>query len=214
MSEDVILYGPGYSTYTRTARLALEEKGVVYRLQEVDFLRGANRSPEHLARHPFGKVPVLQHGDFILHETGAITHYVDEVFDGTHLRPTDPQMRARMLEVVESIVSYIYPAIIGQIVVERLVKPVIGQDPDEASISKGAHRLEKGLKVLENYIGDRAYLVGDSITLADLYLIPMWAFFVQTPEGNGRVEIPQGLESWWTSAKERPSVENTKATLV
>ena len=213
MTENVVMYGPAYSTYTRTARLTLEEKGVVYRLEEVDFLRGANRASEHLARHPFGKVPVLQHGDFMLHETAAITYYVDEAFDGTRLQPEDLRMRVRMLELVGSIVSYIYPVIIGQIVVERLIKPLIGQDPDEANIQKGARRLEKGLAFLESYVGDKSYLLEGSISLADLYLIPMWAYLLQTPEGNGRVHIPPSLRYWWAKVSERPSVLNTDAPL-
>ncbi len=210
MPESVILYGPAYSTYTRTARLSLEEKGVDYRLEEVDFLRGANKSSEHLARHPFGKVPVLQHDEFMLHETAAITRYVDEAFDGPPLQPEDLQMCARTLEIVGTIVSYIYPVIVGQIIVERLMKPLIGQDPDEANIKKGTRRLEKGLLVLENYVGDYGYLLGDSITLADLYLIPMWAYFLQTPEGSGTVRIPQNLNLWWSLVKQRPSVANTE----
>ena len=46
----VVVYGPAYSTYTRTARLALEEKGIAYRLHEVDFFNGEGQKPEHLAR--------------------------------------------------------------------------------------------------------------------------------------------------------------------
>ena len=213
MPNNVILYGPAYSTYTRTVRLALVEKGVAYRLEEVDFLRGATRSAEHLARHPFGKVPVLQHGDFMLHEVGAITHYVDQGFDGPPLQPADLRMRARMFELVGSIVSYIYPAIVGQIIVERLVKPIIDQDPDEANIDKGVRRLEKGLLVLKNYVGDNSYLLENSISLADLYLIPMWSYFLQTPEGRGRVQVPQNMERWWTTMRGRPSVVSTEAVL-
>lgn len=56
-----IIYGPAYSTYARTVRLALEEKGVGYDLVEVDLLGGAAKAPEHLARHPFGKVPAFEH---------------------------------------------------------------------------------------------------------------------------------------------------------
>jgi glutathione S-transferase len=59
-----VLYGPAYSTYTRTARLALEEKGVAYDLREVDTLAGEGQRAEHLARHPWGKVPILEHDGF------------------------------------------------------------------------------------------------------------------------------------------------------
>lgn len=50
----VTLYGPAYSTYTRTERLALEEKEVAYRLHEVDTLGGDGQKPEHFARHCHG----------------------------------------------------------------------------------------------------------------------------------------------------------------
>ena len=53
-----VVYGPAYSTYTRTARLALEEKGVDYKLEEVDILSGAGQSPAHLARHPLDRAAV------------------------------------------------------------------------------------------------------------------------------------------------------------
>ena len=56
-----IIYGPAYSTYARTVRLALEEKGVGYDLVEVDLLGEPAQAPEHLARPPFGKVPAFEH---------------------------------------------------------------------------------------------------------------------------------------------------------
>ncbi|MGH6691405.1 MAG: glutathione S-transferase N-terminal domain-containing protein, partial [Gammaproteobacteria bacterium] len=77
-----IVYGPAYSTYTRTVRLALEEKGVDHDLVEVDLIAGATKAAEHLARHPFGKVPAFEHDGFALYETDAITRYVNEVFPG------------------------------------------------------------------------------------------------------------------------------------
>ena len=56
-----ILHGPHYSTYTRTARLTLEEKGEPYELNMVDMLQGQHQQPEHLARNPFGKLPAVEH---------------------------------------------------------------------------------------------------------------------------------------------------------
>ena len=73
----VTLHGPGFSTYTRSARLALEEKGVEYELDEINFI--ADGMPaEQIARHPFGKVPALTHDGFVVYEVCAIGRYVDD----------------------------------------------------------------------------------------------------------------------------------------
>jgi glutathione S-transferase len=62
------LYGLSRSVYTRTARLALEEKGVGYELCEVEIFGEHGVPPEHYARHPFGRIPVLEHDGFMLFE--------------------------------------------------------------------------------------------------------------------------------------------------
>ena len=63
MGEPVV-HGPAFSTYVRSVRLALHEKGVPHQLVEVDVLGGAHKQSPHIERHPFGKVPVLQHDGF------------------------------------------------------------------------------------------------------------------------------------------------------
>lgn len=212
-AAEIVLYGPAYSTYTRTARLALEEKGVGYTLVEVDFLRGANKSPEHLLRHPFGKVPVLEHGRLKLFETAAILDYVDSAFAGATLQPKDARVRARMLQAIGVIVSYIYPAMVGQILVERLIKPVLGQPPDQSIVDSGLRRLRKGLAVLEGLVEAPSFLIETSISLADLYLVPMWAYFVQTPEGKAVAAGLPRLASWWDAMSSRSSVIKTAVVL-
>jgi len=212
-ATDLILYGPGYSTYTRTARLALEEKGIRYRLVEVDFLRGANKTPEHLSRHPFGKVPVLEHGNLKLYETAAITDYIDSAFAGTPLQPKDARVRARMLQVIGITVSYIYAPMVGQILVERLIKPVLGQTTDQTVVDSGMRRLRKGLGVLEHLVEGSSSIIEGSVSLADLYLVPMWAYFLQTPEAEAVVPTLPRLANWWTAMSVRPSVVNTNVPL-
>jgi Glutathione S-transferase, N-terminal domain len=54
---DPVLYGLSRSVYTRIARLALEEKGVRYTLEEVEIFEPVGAPAEHLVRHPFGRIP-------------------------------------------------------------------------------------------------------------------------------------------------------------
>ena len=63
------------STYTRVVRMVCEEKGIEYALTE-----RPPGAPEILAIHPFGKMPVLRHGDFALCESKAIATYLDRSF--------------------------------------------------------------------------------------------------------------------------------------
>jgi len=95
-----IVFGAPYSVYVRAVRLALEEKGVPYELVPVDIFAPGGPPPEHRERHPFGKIPALEHAGFRLYEAGAITRYVDEAFPGPRLQPEEPRSRARMNQII------------------------------------------------------------------------------------------------------------------
>src|SRR5579864_2963809 len=78
------LIGAARSNYVWVCRIALAEKGVPYRLNEA-----RPHTPEVDAIHPFGKIPVMRHGEVTLCESRAICSYIDNAFDGPKLVPTD-----------------------------------------------------------------------------------------------------------------------------
>lgn len=205
----VVVYGPAYSTYARTVRLALEEKGVDYRLEEVDILKGAATSPEHLARHPFGKVPAFEHDGFLLFETAATTRYIDEAFPGPALQPSEVRQRARMMQVIGVIDAYAYGAMITNIFIQRAVMPMLGGTADEAAIKGALPRAETSVRTLDRLIGE----CGEGPTLADLHLVPVYDYFRQTPEGAKLLEGCGNLARWWERMSKRPSVEKTRPRL-
>ena len=208
-----VIYGPAYSTYARTCRLALEEKGADYDLVEVDILSGANTTPEHLARHPFGKVPAFEHDGLELYETDAITRYVDEAFEGLDLQPPDAAGRARMAQAINIIGSYAYPAMISQIFVQRAVRPMTGGTADEDAITAAIPQAETAVAALEKLIDGNAYLAGDRLSLADLLLIPVYDYIAQTPEGQNMLAKAPNLQRWWDTVRTRPSVQKTRPAL-
>src|SRR5437660_1631855 len=65
---------PG-SPYLRAVLIGLQEKGVRYDL--VPIAGPETKQPEHLARHPFGRVPAFEHDGFALYDTQAILRYLD-----------------------------------------------------------------------------------------------------------------------------------------
>jgi glutathione S-transferase len=206
------LYGPGYSTYTRAARLAMEEKGVGYNLVEVDFI-GGGMPAEHLERQPFGKVPVFEHDGMMLYETPAILRYVDEAFDGPSLQPPDPVHRARMTQIISIIDSYTYPCTIVSLVIQRLVQPLLGGSADETVVAAALPEVDKSMREFERLLGDQQYMAGRALSLADLHLAPIFAYFVDTPESKGILEDKPGLRAWWQRIAGRDSMAKTKPQL-
>jgi glutathione S-transferase len=149
----VTLYGSPISTYVRTARIALAEKGVGYDLKDVWV-----DSPEIKQRHPFQKIPVLRHGDFELYETFAVSRYIDEAFPGPALQPSDAKARARMTQWISVHNSYCYPTLIGGIVLERVAPKLLNRPSDEAKIKATLPDAQQRLDVLEKALGTTPYL--------------------------------------------------------
>ena len=88
------VHGHAWSINTRKTMMTLAEKGHEAELVVVALPTGEQRSPEHLARHPFAKVPVLDHDGFVVYESRAINAYLDRVLAGPALVPEDQRGRA------------------------------------------------------------------------------------------------------------------------
>jgi glutathione S-transferase len=205
-----LLFGAPYSVYVRAARLALEEKGVDYRLVPVDIFAPEGPPPEHMARQPFGKIPAFEHGGFRLYETGAITRYVDEAFPGPPLQPANPRDRARMNQIISIFDNYVYSTLIWVIYLERVVRPANGTDADETRIAAALPKAEVCLSALAELVREAPWLAGSAITLADLYAAPMIRLFRLTPEGDNLLTKHDWLAGWWDRISARPSFLRTQ----
>ncbi len=204
-----IVYGTPFSTYVRTVRMALEEKGAPYELVDVSVLGGEHKRPAHLARNPFGTVPAFEHDGLELHETSAIARYVDQVFPGPQLTPEDPADRARMNQVISVIDYHGYRSIILQVVAPRLFTPLLPAGADGAAIVEvGRPTAELCLGEFERMMGENPFLAGGRPSLADLYLVPVLHYLTLTPD-KGLLDRHPGLTRWWRAMSERPSVAGT-----
>jgi glutathione S-transferase len=201
---EVVIYGNPLSTYTRTARMALEEKGVAYELEPVD-----HRAPEFRETHPFGRIPALRHGDFVLYETMAICRYVDEAFDGPTLQPAEVRARALMVQWVSSTLDYFYPAMIRKLVFERLVAPAQGRDADEALVAESVPEIEHQADVLGRALDGRSYLAGEAASIADLFVFPLLFYVNFAPEGRAILAGAAALAAWLERMSGRASAQAT-----
>jgi glutathione S-transferase len=207
------LYGAPYSVYVRSARLALEEKGVGYELVPVDIFAAGGPPAEHLARHPFGRIPAFEHDGFTLYETGAIARYVDEAFEGPPLQPTDVRRRARMNQAIGILDSYAYRTLVWDIFVERVRAPANGRASDEAKIAEALPRARTCLEALAAIVGDGPWLAGPALTLADLHALPMVTYFAMATEGRRLLDGCAAMSRWLERMRARPSVAATRSPL-
>ena len=210
MSE-ITLWGFNGSTYVRTVRMLLDQKGVTdYRQVPLNVLKGEPKQPDHLQRHPFGKVPVLDHDGLRILETSAIVRYLNDVLPGPSLVPSTPQDRARMDMVIGLIDSYGYGSLLGGVAAYHLFPDFVGGKDDKAR----QQGIATGRKVIEFAMQTRAsspFIAGE-LSLADLYLAPV-AFYVSlTPDQDRVFDVP-GFADWWTRIQALPSYEKTKPDL-
>jgi glutathione S-transferase len=204
----LVLHGYRYSVYVRIARLALAEKGVAYDRVEVNPF-ATDVPADYLALHPFGRVPTLVHDGFALYETGAISRYVDRTFPGPNLQPDQPRALGRMDQIIGVVDSYGYWPLVRQVFSHRVFRPAIGQPADEAEVRRGLAGATKVLAALESLAAPDAFLVGPALSLADLHLGAMIAYFAAAPEGWSLLQNHPRLAAWWMHLTRRPSFAAT-----
>jgi glutathione S-transferase len=187
---DVRIHGFMISTWVRTACMTCVEKGVDYEL--VPLNRG---SPDHAAMHPFTRMPVLEHdGKFVI-EALAVVGYIDEAFDGPALQPADLDGLTHMREWLSICADYVYREVVRTIPRDRA--------PSEEELRTARAVLER----VDVRLNGVAFILGDSITLADLYLAPQVS--------NVREKAPEllasldALDRWAAVIAERDSFKVT-----
>jgi glutathione S-transferase len=208
---ELTLYGLERSVYTRIARLALEEKGLAYRLEEVEIFGPEGVPPAHRERHPFGRIPVLQHGGFMLYETAAITRYVDEAFAGPALQPAEAAQHARMQQLIGLLDAYAYRPMVWGVFVERVRKPLGGGATNEDEVRRSLAAAGTALQALDALVRPAPLLLGAQPTLADLHAYPMLRYFALAPEGRSVLGEHRALEAWLDTMAGRESVQRTRS---
>jgi glutathione S-transferase len=202
----IVIHGVPGSPYVRKVLLACEEKGVPWDLRAMG--PGDTKSPEHLARQPFGRIPAIEHGDFKLYEAQAILRYVDAAFDGPALTPADPKAMARMSQVMNIVDWYVMPSLSAGIGWNRIVAPIFGMPVDEAAVKAAIPLARTCLAALEDILGSNRYFAGSELSLADLAAVSHLDLVPASPEG---AELIAGspLLAWLDRMAERPSVRKT-----
>jgi glutathione S-transferase len=209
--SDIVLWGFDGSTYVRTVKMLFAEKGFTQFTQmPLNVLAGEPRTPEHLERHPFGKVPVLDHDGMRILETTAIARYLNDILPGKSLVPATPKDRARMDMIVGIIDSYGYGALIGGVAAYHLFPDFVGGKNDAAR-EAGLANSRKVLELVMKTKGSSPFIAGE-LSLADLYLAPIIFYVALTPDKDAVFSV-DGFADWWTAIQALPSFKDTQPNL-
>jgi glutathione S-transferase len=192
------------STYTRTACMVCEEKGIKYVLTERPL-----HAPEILAIHPFGKMPVLRHGDVELFESKAIATYLDRSFPAPFVFPSDPHLVALTEQWVSLVNTVMDRTLIRTYLFAYIAPKTADGVPDREVIDAVMPAVREQIAVLDKAVARTGYLVGEQFTFADINLLPILYRVRQVPEGAEALAATTHLARYYDRHAARPSFTST-----
>jgi glutathione S-transferase len=194
-AQPIRLYGSAISGHVHRVRLFLSMLGLPFEVIELDLKQRANRTPEFLARNPFGQVPVIEDGETTLADSNAILVYLNERYSADPARwmPRDPVGAARVqrwFSVAAGPLAY-GPA-------AARVMALFGLAADPAETVTRSHAL---LAVMEIHLGQQPFLAGPAATLAD---IANYAYVAHAPEGRVSLDAYPQVRAWLARVEALP----------
>jgi glutathione S-transferase len=180
----------------------------------INVYQGDGQKSDYLALNPFGKIPTLVDGDFILWESNAILQYMAEALGDYHLSSRDPKIRADISRWMfweschwQPTISTILANAVGHALVPHLVPPPSDHpDWDHPQFMVCA-------KYLNSHLQERQFLAGNELSIADFSIAGMMTYFrfgdfpfERFPYLSRWYEYIEQLEAWkntqhptWTS---------------
>ncbi len=150
-----------FAPNSRAGRIVwlLEELGLPYELNTMAFHPKDLKSDAHRARHPLGRVPVLEDGDVILYESGAIVDYILERHKNGGLKPavSAPEFPA-YLQWFHYCEGMVMPPV-NTIVVQTILLPP--ERRDETVLGQAKRLLTKALEPVNETLAGKDYLIGN-----------------------------------------------------
>ena len=200
---------PGAPNPTKVALYVAEKEALGVDLgletEVLNPFKGEQNTPEHLARNPFGSLPVLQTdaGNYLF-ESLAIMEFLEETCPEPSMWGKDTESRglARNLERIAD-ARMLSPSA-GYV---HAVNSPLGLDPNDAVAKYLQPSFKRGLEYFDKLLGDgRSWLAGDQVTIADCTL-QGGLQFMRFRELEDLSEYPN-VAQWSTRYRERPAAQS------
>ena len=189
------LYMNPLSPNARRVRLTAAVLGLALEEKKLDLAKGEHKRPEYLALNPNGAIPTLVDGEFVLTESRAIMQYLASKKPESGLLPRDEQARAEVTRWQLWDASHFSPQL-GTLVFQKIMKAMMGMgEPDERKIEEAVAGFRRFAAVLDERLDGKPYVVGTSLTLADLTIACSLMYASRTGAPLG--EFPS-VQSWFS----------------
>lgn len=189
----ITLYDMALSGNCHKARLLLSLLALPYQSQAVDLRRGEQRSPDYLQRNPFAQVPVLDDDGLIIRDSQAILVYLAKRYGGEQWWPDDAYQLAQIAAWLSTAVNEIFhgPA-------KLRVHHKFGSPIDTVTAQQTA---DKVLGIIDRHLQSRDWLVGDTVSIADIAVYPYLAL---APEGGLDIGAYANIIAWFQRIRALP----------
>jgi glutathione S-transferase len=191
----ITLYGHEISGNSYKARLLLSLLNLEYEWVRVDLMKGEHKSPEYLAKNPFGQVPFLVDGEIQLADAQAILVYLARQYGGEKWLPLDALSLAQIIRWLSTAAGE------------------VRQGPENArlyylfgagtniNIERATQKSTFILTQLDQHLSDRTWLEFDHPTIADVAIYP---YIALARDGKIDLDAYPHVLNWIERVKQLP----------
>ena len=200
----------GATTFTATKVLfTAEEIGLDYEYVHLDLAKGEHKSPEHLARHPLGKVPALEHDGNCLIESASMCRYLANISDHK-LYSADPLQAAHIDQMIDLMCHHVGRWLAVYFYQEVVLQRFYKKEPDQAAIAEAKGFLEQQLPYIEQTLTNNRFLCGSELTLADTIALPYFHAALTT---SFTLDGFPAIARWHQEVSQRPAFVKALASV-
>jgi len=200
----------GGSTFNATKVLfTAEELGLDYDYVHLDFTSGEHKSEAHLARHPLGKVPALEHNGHYLYESASLCRYLANISD-KRLYSAYPVKAAEIDQMIDMVCDHAGRWLAVYFYQEFVMMKYYKKSADEKAIAEAKGFLDQQLPFLEKTLEESPYLCGSELTIADTVAYPIFHACRST---SVDLSAYPSILRWQTALSERPAFQRAVAKM-
>lgn len=183
------------------AHWMLAELGLSYDNPSLDMASGEHKKPEYLAVNPAGQVPAMKHDDFVVTESAAIVHYLAEKYGPAFFGSQNPESHATLIRWELFVLLNIDKNF------STLAGKTWGMPASPEAAAAATEKLNVALPVLEGWMKDRAFILGDEFSVAD---IVCRSTFMYADLAEFDLSGYPNIQAWIARCSERPAFTAAK----